>query len=72
MSVENISCGNPAEAGLHNPAEAGLYNPAEAGLYNPAKAGLYRLASGPVLSPRVSCFTPALSSMVTSRFVIGV
>ena len=36
------------------------------------KVGLYMLASIPVLSPSVSCFTPALSSMVTSRFVIGV
>jgi len=33
---------------------------------------LYRFVSNPELSPSDSCFTPTLSSIVTSRFVIGV
>ncbi len=40
--------------------------------YSQITPGIYRSVNNPELSPSVSCFTPTLSSIVTSRFVIGV
>jgi hypothetical protein len=49
-----------------------LYNCLPTTAYCLLPTAYYRLLKTPELSPSDSCFTPTLSSIVTSRFVIGV